>query len=602
MARKTKQTSAIQRAAELRAELEMIQLRQAIKVQRSLSIYQGADKGRRNKDWKASNASADLAIMSDSATLIARARQLSRDSWIARSIVGAFARNVVGTGIIPKPQCRAADGTPDVETSRELARLFMAWANDRNAVDPAGRQTFWAMQTTAENERVTAGGVLWVWSYGPPLQLRAIEYEQLDTTIQSSGQNEVRGGVELDQTGKPVAYHVYSRNPNDYQWRQGYQSVRIPADRVFHYYASDRVAQTRGVTTFAPVMQEIRDIDRYKHATLWRSIMESCIGVLVKQNSPTSTNPFTSMTRASGDDGTTASGLRTVDFIPGMVGVLNPGEDVQPFTPSSPGNQFEPYMRTMIRAVGAGVGLSYSQIARQSESNYSAARQDMLEDRKAFEPLQELMAHSLVLPVYRLFAMFAAAEGLIDSSLLQSPYLGDAEYVAPPQTWIDPEKELNAIEKGLALKVLDRSEVASMKGQRLEDIFASIKAEQELARIMGIDLGTSTTPAAAPAPEAEDDGEEKETKELPDDAELAAMPAPNYRPATGDDRCANCAAASGMRCTRYGMMQSGVYVCDSYAKADAKVPTPPGVPDGDPPLDHQDNEMNSRAARGVEGD
>ncbi len=221
-----------------------------------LSTYAAAGRGRNNKDWRAPNLSADLAIVPDAETLNSRARQIgARDSWIAESAVAAFARNVVGCGIIPIPQARDETGELLVELNRQLMGLFWEWAGEAKNCDVEEDQTYWQMQTLVETERATVGQAFIVWSYEPNLdasgrldlsrpvglKLQMFETEQLNNRIISwsdplSGESrEVRGGMELDARGRVVAYHVFSRNPNDYMWRQPLESLRIDASRVLRY-------------------------------------------------------------------------------------------------------------------------------------------------------------------------------------------------------------------------------------------------------------------------------------------------------------------------------------------------------------------------------
>ncbi len=170
--------------------------------------------------------------------------------------------------------------------------------------------------------------------------------------------------------------------------------------------------QKHGVTPLACVLQDMRDLARYKDANLWRAIMEACIGVVIKQTQSAGGGFQTLLPRSEGDSGTTASGLSTVDFVPGMVARLNPGEDVEGFTPQAPGNSYEPFTRQTLRGIAAGSRLSYGQISRDfTQGTYSGQRQEMLEDRREFEPLQELHAHNAVLPIYRLFVAFCVLEG-----------------------------------------------------------------------------------------------------------------------------------------------------------------------------------------------
>lgn len=495
----------------LRARLDAQSLKAALSAQTAmLATYGAADRGRRNKDWRASNLSADQAIIPDAATLNARARQMVRDTWVAQSAVGAFARNVIGCGIIPVPQAKSPGGSLNTKLNKQLMLDFWAWASDKHVCDVEQDQTFWQMQALAESERATVGEAFWIWSYEPAqtlgggidtarpigLKLQSFEPEQLDSTIYSHTDaagvtREVRGGLELDARGVVVAYHVFSRNPNDYTFRQSLQSTRIAAERVLHYYRKRRVRQKRGVSDLAPVLQDMRDLIRGKDANLWRMIMEACIGVTVKRDTSGGFGQggFATMPRAAGDSGTTGSGMPTVDFVPGMVADPGPGVSLEPYVPQAPGNNYEPFSRQTLRGVAAGAGISYGQVSRDfTQGTYSGQRQEMLEDRKEFEPLQELAAHNLILPVYRLFVALSALEGRIDAR----GYASDpnrftaAEYVAPPPTWIDPKAEAEALEKLIKLRVITREEIAQMRGYRLADILDKIAAEEKAARALEI--------------------------------------------------------------------------------------------------------------------
>lgn len=483
-------------AARLRAQIEVLTLVEAKKrLQAALSIHNAADRGRRNSDWRASNASADLANIPDGPTLTARARQLERDSWIVRSTRKAFVRNVVGGhGIIVTPHAKDPDGKPLAKLNRVAQLEWSRWASNKASVDVERKKTFPQMQRLAASEQLVVGEHLWMWSYTPPkdkklepcgLHLQAFEPEQFDLTIVSNGDNEVRGGVEVDLNGAPVAYHIYTRNPSDLLYRYGFKSERVDASRMFHYFSKERVLQARGVTRLTSVMSDVRDLERYRGAVLWRAIMESCIGLIVTQPLANTTGP-SSFFPAQPNVGTaTQSGMQTDDFVPGMVAHTLPGEEVEPFATNTPSSNYGPFHDHTVRGVGAGVGMSYGQVMRQSEGSYSSARQDMLEDRKEWEAEHDLIKADLIRPTYQMWFQFAADEGRFDGveGFDYDEYMNDrerfleAEYIPPPQTWIDPEKEANAFAVLIKNRLITREEIIAMRGERIWNVASKIAAE-----------------------------------------------------------------------------------------------------------------------------
>jgi len=493
----------------LRARAEAQVLRAAMKASKAqLSTFAAAKVSRQTKDWRAPLTSADGAIVEDSVRLNARARQLVRDSWIAKAAVRAKRRNVVGTGIIPIPAAHEK-GVELAEFNNTLEGLFWDWASDRKACDVEGRSTFWKMQGRCVAERFVVGEHFIVWSYTPNphfvgLQLQSFEPEQLDDTIQSYDGNEVRRGIEVDALGRAVAYHFFERTPNDYLSVKQ-RTVRITAARVLHYFDSERAQQSHGVTELAPVMMDIRDFTSFKDAMLFRAKMEACIGFIIKKANPAIGGP--AGISANGDSATLASGDRALDMAPGMVPELNPGEDVVPFMPSSPGNSYEPFTETTVRGIGAGTGLSFGAIARKSDGNYSSARQDMLEDERELAPEQDELIDVIIKPVHELFTAFAIAEGRLGISpevfnARRRVFL-QAEYIPPARPWIDPEKEANASEKLLQLRLTTRKAIAAKMGNRHSRNIAQIADERTQAAAKGItfpeDAEMSAAQPAAPA-------------------------------------------------------------------------------------------------------
>lgn len=616
----------------LKARAESMMIRASLKAMKSqLATYESAKVNRRNRDWKSPVGSADLAIIPDVTRTNARARQLERDTWIAKAAKKARSRNIVGRGIVPVPAVKLAKLVPvadvpgatppepageDVNFNQTLETLFWDWASNQDACDVEGRRTYWQMQLLAAEEKFIVGESFIVWSYKPNpnfvgLQLQMFEPEQLDETIQNYGGNQVRGGIEIDRLGKPVAYHFYERTQNDFLTVSNTNSIRITADRVIHYYRAERSQQTRGISELAPVMQDIRDLATLKDANLFRSKLEACIGFIVKQTSlpgATGTNGLSPL--ASGDTGTTRDGVPTYDVAPGMIPRLQPGEDIEPFIPSSPGTLYVPFTETTLRGIGAGIGLSYGALFRKSDSNYSAARQDMLEDERELGPEQDLLIDLVVKRVYELFVTFAIAENRVP--VTQQQFLFDrnryleAEYITPARPWIDPEKEGNAREIMLRNKLITRSDISAELGKRFSRTLQRYAQEQKEADELGITFPEDAPP---PTPFGQDSPTETRPKEDDDkDAELAAryqqqaadikaerlkVMAPMFRLSDSDViQCGTCKYHNGATCTAYDHPAQANQVCGAWEAAPlaATAPSkhtiqPPPLNEGEQPFD-----------------
>lgn len=596
-----------------------------------LATHQAAGTGRRFKDWHPTTGSADLTIIPDSMALLGRSRQMVRDSWPAKSIVKAYKRNIVGRGIKVTPHAMLPNGETWADLNRMALRVFHRWAHDRIMCDVEGRQTFHQKMRMCAGERATAGEAIIVWSYQPSLtmdgridpmssvglRLQSFEPEQFDLRILSYEGREVRGGVEVDENGMAVAYHLYTRNPNDYLYRRAFWSKRVPRERVFHYFDQERVLQSRGVTPMAPVLADMRDHIKTREAMLWRLMMEACIGLIVKKPYPTATGMPGSLPFQTGDTGTTQSGARTWDMTPGMVADLRIGEDIAPFIPSTPGNQYDPFTRSILQGIGAATGMSLGNLIRQSDGNYSSARQDMLEDRREWEPEQDLLIDDMVRPIYELWYGLAVMEGRFNgvNDFAVADYLADrhrfnaAEFVPPPQIWIDPEKEANAFAMLLKNKLITREEIVAMRGGEFFAVVEKLAKERDAVESKDMTLpedaeertelrnvvkafvmqavtapqfgavidakatldkvGAETTAAPnikPPPPPTATDPNIAPATTPPKKVTLTQADAPNYRVSKEPVfACDSCSYAVSNRCKLYDFTFTSGYVCDSWA-------------------------------------
>lgn len=454
-------------------QLEALKLRrESFRGRRKLlSVHRAAEVNRFTADWDAPSTSADSAIIPDLVRINARARQTVRDDPYAKSIVRSFRRNVVGTGITP-----SIDGKP-------YAKAWRRFAGSRTRLDIEQRRNLVQVQQWVIDELVTVGEgfvVRWIvgrgTKAGPRLVLQCYESEQLDRykMREPSTRNEVRGGVEVDKDGAAVAYHFYRQHPHDIRGLARpapmmLDSVRIPASMVCHVYDPERVRQTRGVSRLAPVLRKIRDLSEYDATQLRVARAEASIGLLITG----------SMMDENGDpaDPLELDGLN--------VAHLADGEGVQTFAPSRPGREYEPFVKTQLRAIAAGVGISYEQIARDlGMTTYSGGRQGSIDDHREFEPLQILLVSQLCVPVFADFLFVWAMENpdlSADYFLRDESEAEEVNWQGQGWDWVDPESQGAAIERKIRLGLTTRTREANRLGTSVAELDREAAADGTLA-------------------------------------------------------------------------------------------------------------------------
>jgi len=423
--------------------------------------YDAARTSRLNKSWRAYNRSADLELQDDADTIRARARDLVRNNAYARGIIRAKVRNVVGAGIRPQARVKSTNGEENESFNEQVEKL---WDRFQRQVDVTGRQTFYEMQQTIVSEVAEAGEVLvkFVRSSDParvvPFALELIDIDRLsDDQLQINQQNgnEIRRGVEIDASGKTVAYWLYPYHPNDLNTVH-VTAERQPAEDFIHLFRPNRVGQTRGVSDFSPVIQWLKSLDKYMDNEMTSSTISSCFSAVIKSISG---GADSGLLGDANDDGQDKNGNQFEYLEPGLVARLFPGEDIQVVDPGRHQTEAIAWITLMLRSMGVGTGLSYERLTRDySQTNYSSNRASDLEDRREFRMEQQWLIDHFCVPVWERFLSLAVATELPD---MPTPFefiadfqrWTEHEWQPPGWEWVDPQKEVTAIEKAVDMNL-----------------------------------------------------------------------------------------------------------------------------------------------------
>lgn len=444
--------------------------------------YEGAKTGRRTGGWITGTTSADSEISASAVKLRDRSRALCRDNPYAARARDIFCANVVGTGIMAK-----AGAAQD------------AWNRWMQECDADGLHDFYGLQALVMRSVFESGECLI--RFRPrrpedgmvvPLQLQVIEPDYLDSgkTGQVNGGGWIVNGVEYNAIGQRVAYHLYTQHPGDNLITgASLQSKRIPAEEVLHIFERQRPGQTRGVPRLAPILLKMRDLDDYEEAELVRKGIESCFAAIVTTDDVGTT---------LGANTTDTNGTRIETLGAGLIQYLRPGQDVK-FGSPAPGGDYGSYTRTQLRAIAAGIGITYEQLTGDlSDVNYSSIRAGLVEFYKFVDMLQwHCLVPMMLQPIWRRWAETAYAVKAIRQRAEPFPV-----WTPPRRQWVDPLKDVNAARQEIAAGITSLSETIRMRGEDPERVFAEIASERALLKDLGIvtDLIAEPLPPEDPAP------------------------------------------------------------------------------------------------------
>ena len=413
------------------------QARMALNLTRS---YEGAKTGRRTDGWTTPSTSANTEIYVAGRRLRDRARDIVRNNPYGKKARRIFSDNFVGKGITARARATAG-------LNKQIMKAWNKWVSE---CDYDGNCDFYGLQAMIVRALFESGECFVRYrdrvstdDNSVPMQLQVLEADFLDLTKNyelPDMAGYIRQGIEFDRNGKRVAYWMWPVHPGDtiMVWPT-LSSVRIPADQILHIFEKDRPGQIRGVTSFASVINRLKDLDDYDDAELWRKKIESCFAAFVIQNSGAEGPVLGNIASTGAGDATNPQPNRVETFRPGMIEYLKPGEDVRFGNPTSDAN-YPSYQRVQLHAIAAGLGITYEQLTGDlSQVNYSSLRAGLLEFRRSIETLRwQVFIPMFCTPVWKRFIDRAFIAGLIskvDYSVSWTP---------PKFEMIDPLKDAQA--------------------------------------------------------------------------------------------------------------------------------------------------------------
>ena len=475
-------------------------------------VFDGAGVHRLLLDWVAQTRSADEEVRGDIRMLRARARELGRNNSYVKRYFRLLVTNVIGPmGIKLQAQVRAGD-QPDTKTNAAIEEAWNAWANAPVTVD--GRFTLRRFEKVIL-KTVACDGEAFVrlWrgfegnAYG--LALQAIDADLIDETLnrpRRGTQNEIRMGVEIDAIGRAVGFWVWDSVGTDLM-RERYF---VPAAEMLHLYDPERVNQTRGVTWVHSVMVPAHMLNAYEESeAVAARIGASKMGLFEKRGD--------SLAGDLASDPKPAA----MEANPGTFEIVPDGYEFKAWEPDHPTAQFPAFIKQMLRKIASGFSVFYNVLANDAEGvSYSTMRSFALVERDDWRSIQQDFIDMWRRPLYAAWLGMALLTGSLKlASRDPSRYMA-VRHRPRGWQWIDPEKEAKAAVLSIQNGLGTRTGFLAEKGEDIEDVFAELAREHELAKEYGLSISGEAA-ARDDAAEDQDDADSSEDSEEENDEDQA---------------------------------------------------------------------------------
>lgn len=454
--------------------------------------------------WQPFPGSADSDLLPELGTIRSRSRDLTRNHGVAGSALQTQLDNVLGCGLWLAP-------TPDYTLLKRDRKWASAWRRPVKSLWRNWFETHWcdagksltgdALATQMFSGAFQNGDAvalpLWLPEAMAPLATRVqvIESDRLCNPNFGMDTARLRGGVEIDEYGAPLAYNIRRSHPGDtllymngadFTWERIEATTAWGRRRVIHAHNKDRAGQSRGIPALAAVMRQFKVLGDYQNAELKSAVVNAMVGLVVE--SALSQEGLLDLLSNNSDaltkytEGLAGRHRAAIDFAGGgMILPIPLGDKVSGFTPGRPSTAYEAFTDAVFGQIAAGLNLPRELLLKDfTKSNYSSARAALAEAWRFFTGRRNWLALGFYQPCYELFM-----EEMVETGQVEAPGFYEnktawcrARWIGPGRGWIDQLKEAQAAELRIDIFISSLEDECAEQGKDWEELLEQIAEEE----------------------------------------------------------------------------------------------------------------------------
>jgi len=390
---------------------------------------------------------------------------LRRNNPTVKAISRLRRADVVGPGIRPQ----AATGDEDLD--KRLEELWEEYAQQPEVT---------GTMTVAEVQKQVAEMPLWYGDGGLMLarggQVQVIEGLRIGEPGNAYGistppdPSRVQG-VEFAKAGRPVAYHIGTREDGTLKELQ-----RVPVRNFAFHQKLMRPGQLRGVSELASVINLLQDLDEYKSVEMLAAKIAASMAIAVTREDA---HDFELANRS-----TTDGDERLQTFEPGSFNYLNPGEDIKVIsTGGRPNSQAIMYIDHCLREIGSAIGIPLEFLIQNiGGSSFSASQGVVLQYQQTVEEEQRALE-----PVLNKWWKWKVVEwlksGAAEAPTGSRPFR--VRWRAPAFRWVNKAAQVQADRFYVQLGAMSLDDVTAQFGHEASEVMErkakNISAAKEIA-------------------------------------------------------------------------------------------------------------------------
>ena len=451
-------------------------------------------------------------------TLRKRSIQLFKENPYCEMLIKRLIRNEIGGGL----QLQASPNEDILKISPEKSQEWASitenywntYTKDPYIIDYKKKNNLPELHAKARLTAIISGDVLIMLRINPATNAQCIELIdgcniQTPMGYVPKGGNKIIHGVELDNKGRHVAFHI--RNNDGEEVRipaYGEKSGRLIAWLV--YGSTERLFDdVRGEPLLAKMFYSLKELDRYRDAEQRAATLNAIIPLVVERTAPGYSSPsfINGATRSgstTGDAnansvGSDANSVNYAGFNPGMTVFSNANEKITSFNTQRPNVNFGKFEEIIFNLFCATLEIPPEIGRLYFQSSYSASRQADNEFKKYLEYRVIQNGREFLKPIYdewivqmsligklnnpQLITAWRANDWLIYNSWL------DCEWIGSARPSVDVLKDAQSAVLMIAnnLSTYDQ-QCRKLSNMSFVTVMKKKKREQDLAQKYGVSL------------------------------------------------------------------------------------------------------------------
>ena len=461
-------------------------------------------------NWVPGLGSADRDWLGYRDTSVARTRNLVQNEPWAQAGLDTKAVTAIGRGWVwsSRPNARALGVDPAsdeyAEYTASAEQAFAEWGadpafrGDYYRTLPFGLQLYLAALSlfrdgeaigliNFETDRIDG--------FGFDTSLQLMDPDRLSNPDGSPDDQYMRGGIELDERGRPWRAHFRKGHPGDlafadfsaFEWESFPFREPWGRPRVIHLVDRDRIDQHRGVSRLVAGLRRLKVLQAYSDAELKTAALNATVFATIYSDGATEY-----LAEAFGDERVQRNVAGIVEqqnefykaqdprFAGSRAVRVFPGDRVDMHTQGRANSAFGEFTSVLLRSLASGLGLTYEQLTKDfSNTNYSSARAAMIEAWRVVERerklIQDLFADQVLLAVLEEAhdkGKLAIPRGAPDFWEAPAAYI-KGRWIGPAKGAIDPVKERQGGRLAVENLELTYEDLAAEAGRDLDEVIAS---------------------------------------------------------------------------------------------------------------------------------